>query len=610
MDFIDLLLESNSNVDNSKLKNKFILPIQYQKSCKIIDRNLINDLELNEFKNLDVSNLNINDISSNNIINKNLYYYLFKPENLYEELCINKWNNFYSNDVNYLMDTQNLIENFDTSKFLFNININNNNNNCENNFDTIMKNHDKLALTNNFNDVYDYLSIPFLTQFNNSEVILQFLSIYNLTSPIITFIIPIISLFLPFLIIKLQGHDITFELYKIYLSNLLKNNSLGVLFKDYSNISFSSAIYLIITILLYFFQLYSNYYSCKRYYNNFNFIIKYFDELKAYLKNTIYNMNNFSDYIEKYNTYISFNNELKKNIKILDDYYNKIENIKYYDSNKDNLKNYIKIGYIMKEFYKLYHDKNIIKSLYYSFDFNGYLKNINNIFNLFISKNIGKCSFNKEKTYIKESYYIGLLKDNSNNIIKNNIDLCNNLIISGPNASGKTTILKSSLFNIILSQQIGFGFYQDANINIYDFIHCYINIPDTNDRDSLFQAEARKCKNILDIIKTNNKERHFCIFDEIFSGTNPDDAVNSGLNYLNYINKIENVDYLLTTHYYKLCKKLETNNKNIENLKMKVKGKDKSFNFTYKITNGINKINGGSKILKDLDYPDEIINII
>ena len=30
--------------------------------------------------------------------------------------------------------------------------------------------------------------------------------------------------------------------------------------------------------------------------------------------------------------------------------------------------------------------------------------------------------------------------------------------------------------------------------------------------------------------------------------------------------------------------------------------------FTYKIEKGINKINGGSKILKDLEFPEEIIN--
>ena len=40
--------------------------------------------------------------------------------------------------------------------------------------------------------------------------------------------------------------------------------------------------------------------------------------------------------------------------------------------------------------------------------------------------------------------------------------------------------------NIILSQQIGYGFYEKAEIKPYDYLHCYLNIPGTSGRDSLF----------------------------------------------------------------------------------------------------------------------------
>ena len=88
--------------------------------------------------------------------------------------------------------------------------------------------------------------------------------------------------------------------------------------------------------------------------------------------------------------------------------------------------------------------------------------------------------------------------NSKNKIVKNSYSLNKNIIITGPNASGKTTLLKSTLFNIILSQQIGCGFFNSASVKIYDYIHCYINIPDTGGRDSLYQAEARQCKNILE----------------------------------------------------------------------------------------------------------------
>ena len=41
---------------------------------------------------------------------------------------------------------------------------------------------------------------------------------------------------------------------------------------------------------------------------------------------------------------------------------------------------------------------------------------------------------------------------------------------------------------------------------------------------------------------------------------------------------------------------------------MKIKKNKNNIKFTYKIEKGINKINGGSKILKDLEFPEEIIN--
>lgn len=154
------------------------------------------------------------------------------------------------------------------------------------------------------------------------------------------------------------------------------------------------------------------------------------------------------------------------------------------------------------------------------------------------------------------------------------------MIISGPNASGKTTTLKTVLINIILSQQIGFGCFKSLKFSPYDNIHCYLNIPDTSGRDSLFQAEARRCKEILDSLNNKNKETHFCIFDELYSGTNPEEAVVSAFAFMDYIVKNENVTCLLTTHYTKLCKKL-SKNENIQNYNMKTLKKNDNFEYIY-----------------------------
>ena len=66
---------------------------------------------------------------------------------------------------------------------------------------------------------------------------------------------------------------------------------------------------------------------------------------------------------------------------------------------------------------------------------------------------------------------------------------------------------------------------------------------------------------------------------------------------------------MLTTHYNKLCKKIKKLDTNIENYYMIVDKLDNNdFKFTYKLKKGINKTKGGNKILKDLNYPEKIIN--
>ena len=253
------------------------------------------------------------------------------------------------------------------------------------------------------------------------------------------------------------------------------------------------------------------------------------------------------------------------------------------------------LGTIMKYFYQFYNNKEYEASFTYSFECLGFLDNLEAL----SSRPMTKCKFGK-CTSIKNMIYPALIEEKN---VKNDITLKKNIIITGPNASGKTTILKSTLMNIILSQQYGYGCYDSADIKLYKYLHCYLNIPDTSGRDSLFQAEARRCKEIIDCIKLN-KGNHFCIFDELYSGTNPEEAVLSANAFMNYLNK--RADCLLTTHYIKLCSMI----KNMDTFKMETIEKDKKINYTYKFIHGISQVKGGIKILNDMNFPQEILNDI
>jgi DNA mismatch repair ATPase MutS len=135
-----------------------------------------------------------------------------------------------------------------------------------------------------------------------------------------------------------------------------------------------------------------------------------------------------------------------------------------------------------------------------------------------------------------------------------------------------------------------------------------LNIPDTSGRDSLFQAEARRCKEIIDIIDSNKGkgDTHYCSFDELYSGTNPDEAVTSATAFMEYITKNKNVSCILTTHFIKVCKNLEKR-ANIKNCHMVTKKENNKITYKYLLREGISEVKGGINVLYDMNYPKEII---
>jgi DNA mismatch repair ATPase MutS len=248
-------------------------------------------------------------------------------------------------------------------------------------------------------------------------------------------------------------------------------------------------------------------------------------------------------------------------------------------------------------------------SLKYSVGFEGYLDLLRGIESGVRRKFLGKAVFTEdaESDTIFEGQYYPSHKNSA--YIQNTMDLSKNTIITGVNASGKTTTLKTTALNVIFSQQVGYGFYDSAVLKPFHHIHSYLNIPDTSGRDSLFQAESRRCKEILDKIRdTGDTERHLTVFDELYSGTNPKEAAKSAHSLLKYLSKKPNVRFILTTHYVDVCKKFKKSDV-IQNHKMVVEKKeDGGFIYTYKMRPGISTLEGGIAILKTMDYPAEILD--
>ena len=598
---------------NTKEKyiDAFKLPIEYldENSLFVINNNIINDLELVKVNPANNSNiLDISNTNTNTNTNYNLYYHVFGPKTIFEKNIIDKWSKYYTNNKEFLLETQELLKNYvPLKKVEFSDGPIQNPKVCK---DTALYNNcEQIIYDNGFTSNYQYINMPLLDKFNNNTLVLQALSVYNLSTPVISLAIPILFLLLPFFIIKLQGHNITLNLYFNHLKTVFSNHIIGKLFTSLSETNLSNKIYIFFSFGFYIFQLYLNINGCIKYFRNIKYIHTTLQDVKLYITETLKNYEHFLNYTRDLVHYKRFNDRIASNIAIFKSYLCELKKLTPYSLRMTKI---FELGQLMKCFYYLNKNTSFINSLYFSFGFNGYVKNIEMLQKYISNKVMNYCSYNSNKpTNFDNSYFANLntietIDKPSVKIVKNSYKLDKNIIITGPNASGKTTLLKSTLFNIILCQQIGCGFFNGASIKVYDYIHCYINIPDTGGRDSLYQAEARQCKNILQLIENNKTKNHFCVFDELYSGTNPDEAITTAYGYLNHLNKLKNIDYMLTTHYNKLCKKLTKQNNNFYmNVKTNASGDD--FEYTYKIKKGVSKVKGALKVLKDLEYPDNII---
>jgi len=431
------------------------------------------------------------------------------------------------------------------------------------------------------------------------------MSIYNLFSPLLSLIAPIIILIIPFFILKIKGLPISVGEYIDVLKIIAQSNALGKLFtSNLSEKSIQENIYIFVSAAFYIFSIYQNIMVCIRFNENMKVIHDHFREIEIYLNSTLNSMNNYLKYTENLTSHEQFNTNLKNKMVILENIKNKIESISEYKL--FNITKINEIGRVLKYFYELHTDSTYEDAIMYSIGFNGYIDCIKGLQNNIIERKMNFAKFikNTKKGFFKDNFYACLKDDKP---IKNTIKFKNNLIITGPNASGKTTILKSTLINIIFTQQFGCGFYESANFAPFKHIHCYLNIPDTSGRDSLFQAEARRCKEILDSVNDNKRETHFCAFDELYSGTNPEEAETSATAFMIYLQKYKNVTSLLTTHFVKVCKKLDKV-EGIINCKMVTEKKNNKLLYKYKLENGISEVKGGINVLTQMNYPKEIID--
>ncbi|MCK5632232.1 hypothetical protein KAH94_00625, partial [bacterium] len=185
-----------------------------------------------------------------------------------------------------------------------------------------------------------------------------------------------------------------------------------------------------------------------------------------------------------------------------------------------------------------------------------------------------------------------------------------NIIVTGPNAGGKSTTLKAIALNIILSQTFGITSAKNATLTPFSLISTYLNITDDlGTGNSLFKAEVKRTDELLQAIEQLQPEQHkFVMFDEIFNGTSPLEGTASAYSVAKYISSQQNTICLVATHF-KLLTELENTTDSFTNYKVSVEHQENGKIFyPYKIENGISDQHVAIDILRNEGFNSCILN--
>lgn len=187
--------------------------------------------------------------------------------------------------------------------------------------------------------------------------------------------------------------------------------------------------------------------------------------------------------------------------------------------------------------------------------------------------------------------------------VKNSINIDNSILITGSNASGKSTFLKTLALNAITAQSIYTVFadeYRSSYFRVYSSMALKDNI---FTKESYYMVEIKSLKRILDSIPLEYPI--LCFVDEILRGTNTIERIAASSEVLNHLAESKNCICVAATHDIELTYILE---KNFNNYHFQEEIKDNDITFDYKLYSGRSKSRNAIKILSFIGYDKEIVD--
>ena len=172
----------------------------------------------------------------------------------------------------------------------------------------------------------------------------------------------------------------------------------------------------------------------------------------------------------------------------------------------------------------------------------------------------------------------------------------NFLFLTGANMAGKSTFIKSVGSAVFLAHT-GMGApAQEMKLSFFDGLLSNINVADNISKgESYFYNEVQRIK--ATITKINDGKKWLILIDELFKGTNVQDAMKCSSVVIEGLLKIKNSLFILSTHLYEIGDDLKKHS-NISFKYFETAVNGDQLQFSYQLKEGISNDRLGYLILK------------
>lgn len=178
------------------------------------------------------------------------------------------------------------------------------------------------------------------------------------------------------------------------------------------------------------------------------------------------------------------------------------------------------------------------------------------------------------------------------------------IILTGPNMSGKSAILRQTALAVLLAQMGCFVPAKSATIGLIDKIFTRVGASDNiSSGESTFMVEMLETASILN----NVSNRSLILLDEIGRGTSTYDGVSLAWAIAEYLNQQpQKPKTIFATHYHEL-NELEKKSEGVVNFHVTVKEVDQQVIFLRKLKRGGSESSFGIHVAKMAGIPNKVV---